>query len=345
MLRSNRSRTTRTNATSKGEGRYRKISDINSGSFGFVQLSEDRVTGELYAIKHIERGPKIDKHVLYEIMNHRNLLHHHVIQFKEVYLTARHLCIVMEYAPGGDMLEFVKKKNGLNEGEARWFFQQLIVGLDYCHQMGVASRDIKLENTLLDSGPWPLLKICDFGYSKHEQFNSKPGSRVGTPAYLAPEVILNKRGQTYDGKKADIWSCGVFLYVMIFGAYPFDNPEERRRNLPDKLQRMISRIVDSPFALPAFPVLSDDLKDLFNKIMVKSPNERITVEGIMRHPWFQTNLPEGAMDMNKKLQKQKSGIQSEDDIAMIVQEAKIPFMDEELGYDYIDRALAQQGDE
>lgn len=100
------------------------------------------------------------------------------------------------------MLEFVKKKNGLNEGEARWFFQQLIVGLDYCHQMGVASRDIKLENTLLDGGPWPLLKICDFGYSKHEQFNSKPGSRVGTPAYLAPEVILNKRGQTYDGKKS-----------------------------------------------------------------------------------------------------------------------------------------------
>lgn len=64
------------------------------------------------------------------------------------------------------MLEFVKRKNGLNEGEARWFFQQLIVGLDYCHQMGVASRDIKLENTLLDGGPWPLLKICDFGYSK-----------------------------------------------------------------------------------------------------------------------------------------------------------------------------------
>lgn len=72
----------------------------------------------------------------------------------------------MEYAPGGDMLEFVKKKNGLSESEARWFFQQLIIGLDYCHRMGVASRDIKLENTLLDDSQWPLLKICDFGYSK-----------------------------------------------------------------------------------------------------------------------------------------------------------------------------------
>lgn len=131
---------------------------------------------------------------------------------------------------------------------------------------------------------------------------------------------------------------------MIFGAYPFDNPEERRRNLPDKLQRMISRIVESPFRLPPFPELSDELKDLLNKIMVKDPNERITVDGIMRHPWFQTNLPDGAMDMNKKLQKQKSGIQSETDIAAIVDEAKIPFMEEELGYDYIDEALAQQDD-
>ena len=123
------------------------------------------------------------------------------------------------------MLDLVKRKDGLNEKEARWFFQQLIVGLDYCHQMGVASRDIKLENTLLDGGQWPLLKICDFGYSKvssnifarhhsrllrycslqHEQYNSKPGSRVGTPAYLAPEVIATKRGQTYDGKVRRRW--------------------------------------------------------------------------------------------------------------------------------------------
>lgn len=65
---------------------------------------------------------------------------------------------------------------------------------------GVASRDIKLENTLLDSSPRPLVKICDFGYSKHEKFQSAPGSRVGTPAYLAPEVIMTKQGSTYDGK-------------------------------------------------------------------------------------------------------------------------------------------------
>ena len=90
---------------------------------------------------------------------------------------------------------------------------------------GVANRDIKLENTLLDGSPRPLIKICDFGYSKHEKFQSAPGSRVGTPAYLAPEVITAKDGATYDGAAADVWSCGVLLYVMVAGAYPF-----RRQN-------------------------------------------------------------------------------------------------------------------
>lgn len=84
---------------------------------------------------------------------------------------------------------------------------------------GVASRDIKLENTLLDSSPRPLVKICDFGYSKHEKFQSAPGSRVGTPAYLAPEVIMTKQGSTYDGK---VQSC--LLWTIEWGARcPFLN--------------------------------------------------------------------------------------------------------------------------
>ena len=86
----------------------------------------------------------------------------------------------MEFAAGGDMFQYVKARGGLDEADARWFFQQLIIGLDYCHRMGVVNRDIKLENTLLDGGARPLLKICDFGYSKNEK-DSLPKSKVGTP--------------------------------------------------------------------------------------------------------------------------------------------------------------------
>eukprot|EP00210_Caulerpa_lentillifera_P007804 g7448.t1 len=323
----------------RGADRYQKIKDINSGSFGFVELAKDLLTGQNVAIKHIERGPKINKHVRNEIMNHRSLLHHHVIQFKECFLTDKHLCIVMEYAPGGDMLEFIRKRRGLNESEARWFFQQLIIGLDYCHRMGVASRDIKLENTLLDDSPWPMLKICDFGYSKHEQFNSAPVSRVGTPAYLAPEVITNKKDDQYDGKKADIWSCGVFLYVMLFSAYPFDSRADRGAH--DKLQRMITRIVECQFKLPDGANLTAALKDLLYKILVKDPLQRISIEGIMKHPWFLKSLPQGALDMNKRMTYQRRGLQTQEEILELVEQAKIPFNMEDEELDLIDSELTK----
>jgi len=96
---------------------------------------------------------------------------------------------------------------------------------------------------------------------------------------------------------------------MVFTCYPFDNPEERRRNLPDKLQRMITRIVNSELRFPGNPEISKSLKDLICRILEKDPEKRITIEGIMRHPWFLKNLPSGALEMNNKLQRQKSGLQ------------------------------------
>ena len=155
----------------------------------------------------------------------------------------------MEYANGGDSFEYVRKKGGLQENEARWFFQQLIVALDYCHRKGVVNRDVKLENTLIHWAQKPLLKICDFGYSKDEKYQSAPASRVGTPAYLAPEVILNKKGETYNGKQADVWSCGVMLFVTLVGQYPFERPDDKGD--PQKLHKMIRRIVHVDYQFPS----------------------------------------------------------------------------------------------
>ena len=91
-------------------------------------------------------------------------------------------------AQGGDMFHYTKRRGGVHEHEARWFFQQLIIGLDYCHRMGVVNRDIKLENTLLDGSKRPLVKICDFGYSKSEK-DSLPKSKVGTPGYTGEPLL------------------------------------------------------------------------------------------------------------------------------------------------------------
>jgi serine/threonine-protein kinase SRK2 len=114
----------------------------------------------------------------------------------------------------------------VSEAQARWLFQQLIIALDFCHKRGVANRDLKLENLLLDASntALPCLKICDFGYSKHEM-NSSAKTGVGTAIYMAPEVILGD--DVYDAKKADLWSTGIILYAMLFGRYPFDIKDGR----------------------------------------------------------------------------------------------------------------------
>lgn len=151
-----------------------------------------RVDGKVVAVKFLPRGKTIRQYVIREILNHRSLRHPHVVQFYEVFLTNDYLAIVMEYADQGDLFAFVQvfrsqkmnemkgfvrfqARTRLNEETARWFFQQLIFGLDYCHRKGVANRDIKLENVLLAKGnKMPLVKLCDFGYSKHEDWDSAP---------------------------------------------------------------------------------------------------------------------------------------------------------------------------
>jgi serine/threonine-protein kinase SRK2 len=129
---------------------------------------------------------QIDKNVEREILVHSQLLHPNVIGFKRVFLTTTHLGIVLQYAAGGELFELVRTAGHFTEDEARYFFQQLICGVHYCHQKNVTHRDLKLENTLLDNSPAPLLKIADFGYCKDMSIHTPPKTTVGTPAYVSP---------------------------------------------------------------------------------------------------------------------------------------------------------------
>ncbi|KAE7997630.1 hypothetical protein FH972_002246 [Carpinus fangiana] len=211
--------------------KYEMVKDLGAGNFGVARLLRHKETKELVAMKYIERGHRIDENVAREIINHRSLRHPNIIRFKELVLTPTHLSIVMEYAAGGELFERICNAGRFSEDEARYFFQQLISGVNYCHSMQICHRDLKLENTLLDGSPAPRLKICDFGYSKSSLLHSRPKSTVGTPAYIAPEVLSRRE---YDGKLADVWSCGVTLYVMLVGAYPFedqDDPKNFRKTI------------------------------------------------------------------------------------------------------------------
>lgn len=297
--------------------RYDFVRDIGSGNFGVARLMRDKVTKELVAVKYIERGDKIDENVQREIINHRSLRHPNIVRFKEVILTPTHLAIVMEYASGGELFERICNAGRFNEDEARFFFQQLISGVSYCHAMQVCHRDLKLENTLLDGSPAPRLKICDFGYSKSSVYHSQPKSTVGTPAYIAPEVLLRKE---YDGKIADVWSCGVTLYVMLVGAYPFEDPAD-----PKNFKKALIRIISAQYSIPDNIPISPECRHLLSRIFVANPEKRITIPEIKNHPWFLKNLPvelmEGGSRQSNDLNQPSQSI---DEILSVIQEARQP---------------------
>ncbi|GMY17332.1 serine/threonine-protein kinase SAPK2 isoform X1 [Fagus crenata] len=295
--------------------RYEIMKNIGSGNFGVAKLVKDKWTRELYAVKFIERGQKIDEHVQREIMNHRSLKHPNIVRFKEVLLTPTHLAIVMEYAAGGELFDRICSAGRFSEDEARFFFQQLISGVSYCHSMQICHRDLKLENTLLDGSTAPRVKICDFGYSKSSVLHSQPKSTVGTPAYIAPEVLSKKE---YDGKNADVWSCGVTLYVMLFGAYPFEDPDD-----PRNFRNTIGRILSVQYSVPEYIQVSMECRHLLSRIFVAKPEKRITIPEIKNHPWFLKNLPielvDGGSWQSNDVNNPSQGIE---EVLSIIQEAR-----------------------
>ncbi|CAK9319323.1 unnamed protein product [Citrullus colocynthis] len=331
--------------------KYDVFMDLGAGSFGVAKLCRHKHTKELVAIKFIERGPKVDENVEREVVNHRSLRHPNVIRFKEVILTPTHLALVMEYAAGGELFERIYHSGRFSEDEARYFFQQLISGVDYFHSLQICHRDLKLDNILLDGSPAPLLKICDFGFSKSSLLYSKPDTTVGPPAYEAPEVVAKGRydgklyplhstpntnvgsptyaapevlveGQ-YDGKLADVWSCGVTLYIMLVGAYPFEDPNDSKN-----FEKTITRIMAVQYEIPDHVHLSQHCRHLLSRIFVPNPSMRISPKEIKKHPWFLKNLPRELTESSQAIYYQRNtptfSLQTMEEIMKLLEEAKNP---------------------
>lgn len=324
--------------------KYETVKDIGSGCFAVARLLKHRKTGELVAVKFIPRGENINDRVAMEIINHRSLRHPNIIQFIEVVLTPTHLGIVMEYAAGGELFDRINRYGRFGEAEARFFFQQLMCGVSYCHYMQICHRDLKLENALLNGNlKAPRLKICDFGYSKSSVLHSRPKSTVGTPAYIAPEILSKKE---YDGKLADVWSCGVTLYVMLVGEYPFEDPKDAKN-----YKKTISKILAADYKIPENVKLSPQCMDLLSRIFEPIPSKRITIEEIKKHPWFQFHLPielsEEHQHVYYKRDASSKSLQSVDEIMNLINEAKtVPTSAPGSGYlDAADSEVVRNEDE
>ena len=253
---------------------YRLVKMIGKGAFGKVYLGIHILTGQQVAIKSIDKQYMKDEHskrkVFQEVLILKKCNHKNVIKLLEVFENKKYLFIVQEYASEGDLLTYVKERGKLPENEAKELILQIVQGMRYCHRHNILHRDIKLDNILLDKGM--VVKICDFGVSRFVKSGQVINEQCGTPAYIAPEILLDKG---YEGCYADLWSLGVLIYATITGTVPFTGND---------LDELHSSIIAGEYTFPKY--LSEEAKDLISRFLKLNPYSRIDIEAVENHLWF-----------------------------------------------------------
>ncbi|KAL8206308.1 hypothetical protein R6Q57_009859 [Mikania cordata] len=262
-------------------GKYEIGRQLGHGTFAKVYHARNLQTGKSVAMKMIAKEKVIKvgmtDHIQREISVMKMVRHPNIVELHEVMASRSNIYFAMELVRGGELFSKIEKGR-LREGVARSYFQQLISAVDFCHSRGVYHRDLKPENLLLDEDG--NLKVTDFGlsaFSDHLRQDGLLHTTCGTPAYVAPEVI-GKKG--YDGSKADIWSCGVILYVLLAGFLPFQD---------DNIIAMYKKIYRGDFKCP--PWFSSDARRLITKLLDPNPKSRITISKIMESTWFKKSAP------------------------------------------------------
>ncbi|KAL1560469.1 CBL-interacting serine/threonine-protein kinase 23 [Salvia divinorum] len=257
-------------------GRYELGRTLGEGTFAKVKFARNLETNENVAIKILDKE-KVLKHKMIdqikrEISTMKLIRHPNVIRMFEVMASKTKIYIVMEFVTGGELFDKIARGK-LREDETRRYFQQLINAVDYCHSRGVYHRDLKPENLLLDANG--VLKVSDFGLSALPQQVREDGllhTTCGTPNYVAPEVINNKG---YDGAKADLWSCGVILFVLMAGFLPFEE---------SNLVALYKKIFKADFKCPTW--FSASARRLIIRILDPNPSTRITISELHTDEWF-----------------------------------------------------------
>ncbi|XP_040991971.1 CBL-interacting serine/threonine-protein kinase 11-like [Juglans microcarpa x Juglans regia] len=266
-------------------GKYEVGKLLGCGAFAKVYHARNVQTGQSVAVKVISKKKisasgtgNLMSNIKREISIMRRLNHRHIVKLHEVLATKTKIYFVMEFVKGGELFAKVAKAR-FSEDLSRRYFQQLISAVGYCHSRGVFHRDLKPENLLVDENG--NLKVSDFGLSAVTDQIRHDGllhTLCGTPAYVAPE-ILTKKG--YDGAKVDVWSCGVVLYVLNAGYLPFNDPN---------LMSMYKKIYKGEYRCPKW--FSPELKRFLSRLLDTNPETRITVDEILRDPWFRKGYKE-----------------------------------------------------
>ncbi|XP_030532914.1 probable serine/threonine protein kinase IRE [Rhodamnia argentea] len=287
------------------------IKPISRGAFGRVFLARKRATGDLFAIKVLKKADMIRKNAVESILAERDILisvrNPFVVRFFYSFTCRENLYLVMEYLNGGDLYSLLRNLGCLDKDMARIYIAELVLALEYLHSLNVIHRDLKPDNLLI--GQDGHIKLTDFGLSKVGLINStddfsgppacnagflsdeepkyphsikreerKKHSVVGTPDYLAPEILLGMG----HGATADWWSVGVILFEMLVGIPPFN---------AEHPQQIFDNIMNRDIPWPKVPEeISFEAYDLINKLLIETPVQRLGATGareVKKHPFFE----------------------------------------------------------
>ncbi|XP_077089450.1 serine/threonine-protein kinase MARK2 isoform X21 [Siphateles boraxobius] len=254
-------------------GCYRLLKTIGKGNFAKVKLAKHVLTGREVAVKIIDKTQlnssslqKLFREVrIMKVLNHPN-----IVKLFEVIETEKTLYLVMEYASGGEVFDYLVAHGRMKEKEARAKFRQIVSAVQYCHQKCIVHRDLKAENLLLDADM--NIKIADFGFSNEFTLGNKLDTFCGSPPYAAPELF---QGKKYDGPEVDVWSLGVILYTLVSGSLPFDG---------QNLKELRERVLRGKYRIPFY--MSTDCENLLKKFLILNPTKRGSLEQIMKDRWM-----------------------------------------------------------
>ncbi|EHH28195.1 hypothetical protein EGK_18576 [Macaca mulatta] len=278
-------------------GNYRLLKTIGKGNFAKVKLARHILTGREVAIKIIDKtqlNPTSLQKLFREVRIMKILNHPNIVKLFEVIETEKTLYLIMEYASGGEVFDYLVAHGRMKEKEARAKFRQvvkmdrllnkvqvsfdllslmfifIVSAVQYCHQKRIVHRDLKAENLLLDADM--NIKIADFGFSNEFTVGSKLDTFCGSRPYAAPELF---QGKKYDGPEVDVWSLGVILYTLVSGSLPFDG---------QNLKELRERVLRGKYRIPFY--MSTDCENLLKRFLVLNPIKRGTLEQIMKDRWI-----------------------------------------------------------
>uniref|UniRef100_A0A8C6TI81 non-specific serine/threonine protein kinase n=1 Tax=Neogobius melanostomus TaxID=47308 RepID=A0A8C6TI81_9GOBI len=257
-------------------GNYRLLKTIGKGNFAKVKLARHILTGREVAIKIIDKTQLNPTSLQKDLFAHtivcgvNLILFWATVQLFEVIETDKTLYLVMEYASGGEVFDYLVSHGRMKEMEARAKFRQIVSAVHYCHTKNIVHRDLKAENLLLDADS--NIKIADFGFSNEFTLGNKLDTFCGSPPYAAPELF---QGKKYDGPEVDVWSLGVILYTLVSGSLPFDG---------QNLKELRERVLRGKYRVPFY--MSTDCEAILRRFLVLNPTKRCTLEQVMKDKWI-----------------------------------------------------------